>query len=345
MTLLTLRDEELVDASLIHKDPYDLEMSFERRIARAIHRYERTQVKTELEFQVFKAYMTMGHIRLHNKPPALPAEYDASPPLEEEGLETIKHEGDTQCVRRVDFYQVAARFFVVTMIRNAYFRMAEAFPLAGAVVKQFIAYLERLNVCPEYAEDLTRAKNLADKAIAELPVCKRMMMRLPSERDIRISMLYGGKWFGAFDYVGHWTTIETMEQMVGVTRARVQEYKEQLEPGRLICSEQDLLVRVEEVVGTKVNCRVVESHSAHTTVGDVIAIHIPASVSPLVGMYIHGLFAQLDSTIGWFMEQIILVWPSFYTKELVKQVDYEAWHEEERYRIKRFNRATSPNTP
>jgi hypothetical protein len=58
------------------------------------------------------------------------------------------------------------------------------------VVLNFLKYVDRHDVCPEYAEDVRRAQKVCLKALEELPAITELLRRLPGHFNISIRVLH-----------------------------------------------------------------------------------------------------------------------------------------------------------
>ena len=73
-----------------------------------------------------------------------------------------------------------------------------------AVVKNFLNYILKHSVCPEYTQDLTSARTVCDMAEKELWAVRRVQQLLPGDYNAAASTLYGGRLHGCFEGNNGW---------------------------------------------------------------------------------------------------------------------------------------------
>lgn len=68
----------------------------------------------------------------------------------------------------------------------------DAYLLASEVVKNFLKYVERHDVCPEYAADIRNAVQICDLAVEEKPLLMDLVMALPGSFNKAAAVLFTG---------------------------------------------------------------------------------------------------------------------------------------------------------
>ncbi|KAH6856240.1 Argonaute complex, subunit Arb1, partial [Chaetomium sp. MPI-CAGE-AT-0009] len=89
----------------------------------------------------------------------------------------------------VDFTGVAAGF-VSEHLPQLVGAKTEQFFMGVDVVLNFLKYVDRHDVCPEYADDVRKAQEVCMKALEELPATTKLLRRLPGHFNTALRVLY-----------------------------------------------------------------------------------------------------------------------------------------------------------
>ncbi|KAF2855833.1 hypothetical protein T440DRAFT_385195 [Plenodomus tracheiphilus IPT5] len=189
---------------------YDPEKSFVERIEIAIQRFKQKRRMHEMYAHVFHKLMRFSGVesgqRMHQ---GLSRQEMASMDAEDIAKALAIHSvpwdrGDTkQWV--VDFYGVA-KAFLSSWYPAHYGMTSNAIKNACQVLRSFYKYLLYHNVCPEYTEDLMRARDLCDLAEEELPKVVAAGFALPGDFNKSASAIFGGAHAGQYTGDQSWAT-------------------------------------------------------------------------------------------------------------------------------------------
>ncbi|CBX93971.1 hypothetical protein LEMA_P036450.1 [Plenodomus lingam JN3] len=181
---------------------YDPEKSFIERIEIAIQRFKQKRRMHEMYAHVFNKLMRFSGVesgpRMNQ---GLSRQEMASMDAEEVAKALAIHNvpwsrADTkQWV--VDFYGVA-KAFLSSWYPAHYGMTPQGIKNACQVLRSFYKYLLYHDVCPEYKEDLIRARDLCDQAEQELPKVVAAGLALPGDFNKSASVIFGGAHAGQY---------------------------------------------------------------------------------------------------------------------------------------------------
>ena len=167
-----------------------------QRVEYAIWKYRKNHRFSEAKKNIFDSYLRFGGIT--TGPNAFMGrgtggDQDADGEADWEAAKIgtdIVNDDDEELV--VNFTEVAQVYLGNTMIREARFIGLQDFIDAPVLVDAFLRYLQIRNVCPEYADDIARARAIVDRAKVELPMCKRASTIFPGEFNKACGVLFQG---------------------------------------------------------------------------------------------------------------------------------------------------------
>lgn len=93
----------------------------------------------------------------------------------------------------VSFSEVVQVYLGKVFVYSARFISLQDFLAAPDLIDSFLRYLQIRNVCPEFSDDLIKARLLTTQAKEELPRCKRVSNLLPGEFNMALGILFGGE--------------------------------------------------------------------------------------------------------------------------------------------------------
>lgn len=108
----------------------------------------------------------------------------------------------------VNFAEVAQVYFSNTFIRESRFISLQDFIDAPVLIDSFLRYLEIRNVCPEYKEDIAKARSVIAEAKIQLPKCKRVSGYMPGSYNKACAVFFGDL---QADMDTSWMTESTMK--------------------------------------------------------------------------------------------------------------------------------------
>jgi hypothetical protein len=93
----------------------------------------------------------------------------------------------------VSFSEVVQVYLGKVFVYSARFITLQDFLAAPDLIDSFLRYLQIRNVCPEFSDDLIKARLLTAQAKEELPRCKRVSNLLPGDFNMALGILFGGE--------------------------------------------------------------------------------------------------------------------------------------------------------
>ncbi|KAI8060862.1 Argonaute siRNA chaperone complex subunit Arb1-domain-containing protein [Gongronella butleri] len=180
-------------------NPFDLSHPLSHRVEHAIFKYRRNHRFTEETKNLFEDYLRFGGIETG------PNSYlgggklglSAMDALDEAPEETVGV--DVADIEELDegayisFSEVTRVYLGNNFISKARFISVEDFSAVAPLVDAVLRYLEIRKVCPDYEEDIAKAREWAALAKVELPKCKRVGMQLPGAFNDSCVILFGGE--------------------------------------------------------------------------------------------------------------------------------------------------------
>ncbi|KAI7858381.1 Argonaute siRNA chaperone complex subunit Arb1-domain-containing protein [Circinella umbellata] len=177
-------------------NPYDPERPLAQRVEYAIWKYRKNHRFSEAKKNIFDSYLRFGGITTGPNAfmgRATGGDQDADGEADWEAAKIgtdVVNDDDEEL--EVNFTEVAQVYLGNTMIREARFIGLQDFIDAPILVDAFLRYLQIRNVCPEYADDIARARAIVDIAKVELPMCKRASTIFPGEFNKVCGVLFQG---------------------------------------------------------------------------------------------------------------------------------------------------------
>ncbi|KAI9498127.1 Argonaute siRNA chaperone complex subunit Arb1-domain-containing protein [Zychaea mexicana] len=181
------------------ENPYDPSRPLNQRVEYAIWKYRKNHRFTDSKRSIFDNYLKFGGIK--TGPNAFmgratggdqdadgEADWDAA----KIGTDTVPNADEDDEGLEVNFTEVAQVYLGNTFIRETRFIGQQDFIDAPVLIDAFLRYLQIRNVCPEYADDISRAREVIAKAKIELPMCKRAAIALPGTFNRACNVLFGG---------------------------------------------------------------------------------------------------------------------------------------------------------
>ncbi|KAI8384244.1 Argonaute siRNA chaperone complex subunit Arb1-domain-containing protein [Radiomyces spectabilis] len=195
------------------ENPFDPERPASRRLEYAIWKYKKNHRFSESKKAIFDSYLRFGGVETGQKAfmgRTTGADAPDDPEAEQdfEMAKTVTDvvpdlEEDDDDVE-ISFSKVAQVYLGNFFVRKPMFITLQEFHDAPAIVDAFLRYLQIRNVCPEYADDIAHAREIAAKAKIELPMCKRATNVLPGNFNKACSLLFGGQLQSAFSVQASW---------------------------------------------------------------------------------------------------------------------------------------------
>lgn len=267
------------------------------------------------------------------------------------GIDAIDDDLDEDTT--VSFSEVAQIYFGSRFIRQSKFIQLSEFHEAPGVVDAFLRYLEIRNVCPEYADDIAKARAICEAARHELPNCKVLINMFPDKFNQACCVLFEGQQKDIVDFVPTWNTGDSnleatygnfLADIVGMTKneaaAIVEPVVGKHEDRKVIKKIPMQKVKVVHVEGQP--GATTESSSSSTTPNaslpnpqhSVSGVYITIKVCKyeqesdqysilleknigerfIPGMVFSADFYQLDNG-QWYVDQVCSMFPSFYIEE------------------------------
>lgn len=241
----------------------------------------------------------------------------------DEGLGIIRKPDNENEELEVNFTECAQKFLSSYFLNESGMINTESFDNAGNVVKGFLDYLIRFEVCPEYLADVVEARKIAELAEVQLPACKRLAIWLPNKRDLAASIHYGGRWVRALDIEEESVmTLEKLEELMGITKQEVQQFVEKIgNEAKIQETKINLKLTIESYSQGLLHCINKETkEKVDVTIGEHIKDY------KVEGIELCGTFAKLSGQNGtpWVYESLIYVRPTFYLAE-EEEEEEEDW--------------------
>lgn len=179
---------------------YAPDRSFVERIETCIQRYRARRKLDAERSKIFTKYMVLGGIDAGIKPftggidrDGTAQEIAAVVASDFVGTNNIKYFDMSNSKHWVvDFEGVVKGFLSYRAPRVLGLNSRENIKTCCGVIRNFLNYVVHHGVCPEYTQDLMRAKIICDKAEKELWVISGVGRLLPGSFNTACSVLYGG---------------------------------------------------------------------------------------------------------------------------------------------------------
>ncbi|KAI9265543.1 Argonaute complex, subunit Arb1 [Helicostylum pulchrum] len=197
------------------EDPFDPEKPLSQRVEYAIWKYRKNHKFSEEKKAIFDNYLKFGGINTGPNmflgratsadapdDPDAEIDFDAA----KAAIDTVPDELEEGV--EVNFAEVAQVYFSNTFIRESRFISLQDFIDAPALIDSFLRYLEIRNVCPEYKEDITKARSIIAEAKIQLPKCKRVSGYMPGSYNKACAVFFGDL---QADMDTSWMTESTMK--------------------------------------------------------------------------------------------------------------------------------------
>ncbi|KAI9245220.1 Argonaute siRNA chaperone complex subunit Arb1-domain-containing protein [Phascolomyces articulosus] len=236
------------------ENPYDPERPLAQRVEYAIWKYRRNHKFSEARKAVFDNYLRFGGIT--TGPNAFmgratggdqdadgEADWDAA----KMGTDVVPQAEDDEDLE-VNFTEVAQVYLGNTFVAESRFIGLQDFIDAPILVDAFLRYLQIRQVCPEYADDIARAREIVALAKVELPMCKRATTAMPGEFNRACCILFEGGLKGAWVIEASWA------QATAKTQKLIDAFKEST-TGDM---DEKTLAMVDSVVGDHTQRKVVD---------------------------------------------------------------------------------------
>ncbi|KAI8584424.1 hypothetical protein K450DRAFT_219798 [Umbelopsis ramanniana AG] len=251
----------------------------------------------------------------------------------------------------VSFSEVAQIYFGSRFIRQSKFIQLSEFHEAPGVVDAFLRYLEIRNVCPEYADDIAKARAICEAARHELPNCKVLINMFPDKFNQACCILFEGQQKDIVDFTPTWNTGDSnleatygnfLSDIVGMTRPEAVAIVEPIvgkHEGRKVVNKIPMqkvkVVHVEGQSGATESSSTTtpnasQSNPQHSVSGVYVTIKVckyeqeSEQYSILLeknigdrfipNMVFSADFYQLDNG-QWYVDQVCSMFPSFYIEE------------------------------
>ncbi|CAG8462526.1 18013_t:CDS:1 [Cetraspora pellucida] len=245
----------------------------------------------------------------------------------------------------VDFtYNVKVYLSSYIMNETGYVK-EDAFREAPIVIESFLNYLVRRQVCPEYLEDIQNAIKVAQLAKDELLNCKLLTQDAPGKFNKACSLLFGGELYGRFD--NPYPNEESMALLFGIHPEEAEQIVKKFFGDNALNELTEVkqarklrltveIIKINELPESTTTNGTTEDDTTSENEDDwlrsyfirefevrefespdaepfTIAVGPDLAPYPMVGMSIHADFHQLSNGF-WYWDNIIYVYPSYYTK-------------------------------
>ncbi|KAF7730682.1 hypothetical protein EC973_001631 [Apophysomyces ossiformis] len=189
-------DEDVIE------DPYSTDRPLGQRVEYAIWKYRKNHKFSQEKKAVFDHYLSFGGIKTGpnaflgratsaDAPDDPDAEQDFDAANAVTDIVPEDEDSDTEII--ISFSEVAQVYLGNHFVSTSRFIRLQDYIDAPLLVDAFLRYLQIRNVCPEYAEDIAKARAIAAEAKVQLPMCKRASGLLPGKFNIACSMVFEGK--------------------------------------------------------------------------------------------------------------------------------------------------------
>ncbi|ORX62229.1 hypothetical protein DM01DRAFT_1331682 [Hesseltinella vesiculosa] len=182
-------------------NPFDLSIPLSQRVEYAIWKYKRNHKFSQENIALFYDYLRFGGVdigpnsflgggKVKNKFDEEEADEDT---LQEEAAGVTVNDDELEEGVYVSFCEVAQVYLGNHFITSGYFISSQDYASISGLVDAFLNYLQIRTVCPDYTDDIGRAREIAALAKDQLPKCKRISMRLPGTFNNACGVVFGGE--------------------------------------------------------------------------------------------------------------------------------------------------------
>lgn len=325
--------KRLFDCAYDH-DPVS-SRSLSQRVEYAIMKYRKNHRFTESKRGIFDQYLRFGGITTGPNAflgRATSADAPDDPEVEQDwdaaktAIDTVPEEQDEDLY--VSFSEVAQVYLGNAFIRQSFFVAPQDFVDAPQLVDAFLRYLEIRNVCPEYKEDIAKAREIAAQAKVELPMCKHAARLLPGAFNEACSQLFGAK-AAAVVLDSSWANMnmkarDMLDDFLGDVNVSTAKATRLVSPvikepkkRKVVEQREDILVKIVDISPFASDAR--DDQLVPVTLANfedesekfeiLLEKHILASL--LKGMVLLPTLHKLDSG-QWYMDNNTKVYPTFY---------------------------------
>ncbi|KAI9282145.1 Argonaute siRNA chaperone complex subunit Arb1-domain-containing protein [Umbelopsis sp. AD052] len=249
----------------------------------------------------------------------------------------------------VSFSEVAQIYFGSRFIRQSKFIQLSEFHEAPSVVDAFLRYLEIRNVCPEYADDIAKARAICEAARHELPNCKVLINMFPDKFNQACCVVFEGQQKDIVDFIPTWNTGDSnleatygsfLSDIVGMTKPEAVAIVEPIvgkhddrKVVNKISMQKVKVVHVEGQPGATPESSITnacQSNPQHSASGVYVMVRVckyeqeseqySIFLEKRIGerfipnMVFSADFYQLDNG-QWYVDQVCSLFPSFYIEE------------------------------
>ncbi|CEJ58505.1 hypothetical protein PMG11_07159 [Penicillium brasilianum] len=185
---------------------YDPSYPFEQRIQEALTRYQCKRRMENDRRAIFFKYLQYGGV-------------DASQNYEtgifpRELKQMSSEEGRQACSQtmipqerkelEVNFEEVARGFLSSYYVNHYNPDSQESISIATGTIRNFLTYLLYHDVCPEYKDNIDKARRICDIASVELWKNVQLIQKEPGSFNRSCSMLFGGRYYGSSQDTNDW---------------------------------------------------------------------------------------------------------------------------------------------
>ncbi|KAI7868773.1 Argonaute siRNA chaperone complex subunit Arb1-domain-containing protein [Spinellus fusiger] len=327
-------EEDLVE------DPYDRSHPLAQRVEYAIWKYRKNHRFSDEKKAIFENYLAFGGITTgpnaflgratsaDTKEDGIEEDFEAAK-VPTDHVPDFEEDQDTDVV--VSFSEVAQVYLGNTFVRESRFIALQDFVDAPVLIDAFLRYLQIRNVCPEYAEDIAKARDICALAKEELPRCKRGSILLPGKFNKACSILFEGElkavsfvsagWEGATNKVQD--LIDSfLADTVGMTRVEAQRIVETIVPSvthaHVVETRFQIIVQITEVEDAPEGGEdgfvdvVLQNYEDKDTFKVKLEKNILKELG--LGMVMTATLYKLNCD-QWYLDRATLVMPSFYMKD------------------------------
>lgn len=306
------------------------------RVEYAIWKYKKNHRFTDSRKRVFDHYLRYGGINVGpnafqgratsaDQGPEGEVDWDAA----KAHTDHVPEEEDEDLY--VSFSEVAQAYLGNYFTRSSLNIGVQDATDAPMIVDAFLRYLQIRNVCPEYADDLIKAREITARAKIELPKCKHLVYLLPGNFNKACSILYDGKLSAAAEVDSDWMAGANrkmrammgsfLDDVMGMSVSEARSLVKTIIPehsNRVVTDERvNLLVQVASIGEVSQDASdetlVPIRLAAYADRSDTYTIYFEKSLLEhlLEGMVFKATMKKLDSG-HWYLDSAVEVQPTFY---------------------------------
>ncbi|KAL0073547.1 Argonaute siRNA chaperone complex subunit Arb1-domain-containing protein [Phycomyces blakesleeanus] len=329
-------------------DPFDPALSISERVGNALWKYRKNHKFSEEKKAIFDNYLRFGGIETgpnafqgRSTSADTPNDPDAEQDFEAAKISTDQvpdiEEEDMDMV--VDFTEVVQVYLGNTFVRQSRFIALQDFNDAPLLIDAFLRYLQIRNVCPEYSEDIEKARLICAQAKVELPKCKRVSNLLPGNFNKACSMLFEGELKAAASMDMSWAVGNSKTQgliddfladSVGMSsveaRAHVHPFIKNISKAHVVDRRYQILVKIKSIAPIPEEAKDEDFISVilqdYDNENDIFEVKLENSIVKelLTNMVMTATLLKLDCG-QWYLDRASLVMPTFYMKDEYADTD------------------------